>query len=168
MYIYFVGPQILVGSSLGGWISLLVAMSKPDQIRGLIGIASAVDFVSRRYDTLSHEEKREVEAAGKWILPSQHTEEPYVLDSIVIEEARQHILQEKELYPICCPVRLLHGMKDGDVPYQVSLDLVNQLESDDVQLTLIKDGGHRLSDAHNLQLLTTTLGHLIDQVKQSD
>lgn len=106
--------------------------------------------------------------AGKWILPSQHTEEPYVLDSIVIEEARQHILQEKELYPICCPVRLLHGMKDGDVPYQVSLDLVNQLESDDVQLTLIKDGGHRLSDAHNLQLLTKTLGHLIDQVKQSD
>ena len=143
-------------------------MSKPDQIRGLIGIASAVDFVSRRYDTLSHEEKREVEATGKWILPSQHTEEPYVLDSIVIEEARQHVLQEKELYPICCPVRLLHGMKDGDVPYQVSLDLVNQLESDDVQLTLIKDGGHRLSDAHNLQLLTKTLGHLIDQVKQSD
>ena len=147
---------------------LLAAMAKPDKIMGLVGIASAVDFLSRRYESLPDKIKKEVESTGNWIIPSQYSEEPYVLDLRVIEEARQHILQEKELYPIHCPVRLIHGMKDSDVPYHVSLDLVNQLESDDVQVTLIKDGGHRLSDVHNLQFLTRTLGHLIEQVKHSE
>ena len=148
---------------------LLAAMAKPDKIKGLVGIASAVDFLSRRFESLPDKIKKEVESTGKWILPSQHSEvEPYVLDLRVIEEARQHILQQKQLYSIHCPVRLIHGMKDSDVPYQVSLDLVNRLESDDVQVTLIKDGGHRLSDVRNLQFLTRTLGHLIEQVNHSE
>lgn len=159
------GPQILVGSSLGGWIMLLVAMTKPDQIKGLVGIASAVDFLSRRFDNLPDAIKTEVESTGKWIIPTEHSEEPYVLDLKVIEEARQYILKENELYPIHCPVRLIHGMKDNDVPYQVSLDLVNQIESNDVHVTLIKDGGHRLSDVGNLQFITRTLGNLIDTCK---
>ena len=107
---------------------LLVAMTKPDQIKGLVGIASAVDFVSRRFDNLPDAIKTEVESTGKWIIPTEHSEEPYVLDLKIIEEARQHILKENELYPIHCPVRLIHGMKDNDVPYQVSLDLVNQID----------------------------------------
>ncbi|XP_078355055.1 palmitoyl-protein thioesterase ABHD10, mitochondrial-like [Oculina patagonica] len=163
------GPQILVGSSLGGWIMLLAAMAKPDQIKGLVGIASAVEFLQRRYDSLPDTIKTEVESTGKWIIPSEYSsEEPYVLDLRVIKEARQHILKENELYPIHCPVRLIHGMKDSTVPYQVSLDLVNQLESDDVHVTLIKDGGHRLSDVSNLQFITRTLGNLIDKVKHDE
>lgn len=147
---------------------LLVAMAKPDQIRGLVGIASAVGFLWRRYDSLPDTIITEVETKGKWIIPSEYNGEPYVLDLSVIKEARQHILKENELYPIHCPVRLIHGIKDNTVPYQVSLDLVNQLESDDVHVTLIKDGGHRLSDAGNLQFITRTLGNLIDKVKHDE
>ena len=143
---------------------LLVAMARPDQIKGLVGVASAVDFLSRRYDNLPDKTKAEVESTGKWVIPSEYSpNEPYVLDFKVIQEAREHILLGNELYPIHCPVRLIHGMKDKDVPYQVSLDLVKQLESSDIHLTLIKDGGHRLSEASNLQFLTRTLGHLIEQ-----
>lgn len=163
------GPQILVGSSLGGWVMLLVAMARPNQIKGLVGVASAVDFLSRRYDSLPKEIKAEVQSSGKWVIPSEYSpEEPYVLDLKVVHEAREHILPEKEMYPIHCPVRLIHGMKDKDVPHQVSLDLVKQLASTDVHVTLIKDGGHRLSDVNNLQFLTRTLGHLIEQVKHSE
>lgn len=147
---------------------LLVAMTKPDQIKGLVGIASAVDFLSRHYDNLPDSMKTDIKSTGKWIIPTGHSEEPYILDLKVIEEARQHILQENELYPIHCPVCLIHGMKDSDVPYQVSLDLVNKLESNDVHVTLIKDGGHRLSDVGNLQFITTTLGNLIDKVKHDE
>ena len=147
---------------------LLVAITKPAQIKGLVGIASAVDFLSRRYDNLPEAIKTEIESTGKWIIPTEHSEEPYVLDLKVIEEARQHILKENELYPIHCPVRLIHGMKDNDVPYYVSLDLVNRLESNDVHVMLIKDGGHRLSDVGNLQFITRTLGNLIDRVKHDE
>lgn len=162
------GPQILVGSSLGGWIALLVAVAKPTRIKGLVGIASAVDFLWRCYNNLPDTIKAEVESTGKWIIPSDYSEEPYVLDLRVIKEAQQHILKENELYPIHCPVRLIHGMKDSTVPYQVSLDLVNKLESKDVHVTLIKDGGHRLSDVDNLQFITKTLGNLIDKVKHDE
>jgi len=145
---------------------LLVAMARPDQIKGLVGVASAVDFLSRRYDNLPDNIRAEVESTGKWVIPSAYSpDEPYVLDFKVIQEARQHMLQENEVYSIYCPVRLIHGMKDKDVPYQVSLDLVNRLASRDINVTLIKDGGHRLSDLSNLQFLTRTLGNLIDQVK---
>ena len=162
----FLGPQILVGSSLGGWVMLRVAIERPDQIKGLVGIASAVDFLSRRYDNLPSEIKAEVESTGKWIIPSEYSpKELYVLDFKVIKEARKHVLKENEVYPIHCPVRLIHGMKDKDVPYQVSLDIVEQLASNDVHVTLIKDGGHRLSDPGNLQFLTRTLGQLIEQVQ---
>ena len=148
---------------------LLAAMARPDQIKGLVGVASAVDFLSRRYDNLPSDLKAVVETTGKWIIPSEYSvNEPYVLDFKVIEEARTHILQANEVYPINCPVHLIHGMKDKEVPYQVSLDLVNQLASNDVHVTLIKDGGHRLSDLNNLQFLTRTLGHLIEQVKHSE
>ena len=162
----FLGPQILVGSSLGGWVMLRVAIERPDRIKGLVGIASAVDFLSRRYDNLPSEIKAEVESTGKWIIPSEYSpKEPYVLDFKVIKEARKHMLKENEVYPIHCPVRLIHGMKDKDVPYQVSLDIVEQLASNDVHVTLIKDGGHRLSDPGNLQFLMRTLGQLIEQVQ---
>ncbi|XP_068753098.1 palmitoyl-protein thioesterase ABHD10, mitochondrial-like [Montipora capricornis] len=156
------GPQILVGSSLGGWVMLLVAMARPGQIKGLLGVASAVDFLCRHYDRLPDSSKKDVESTGKWVIPSQYSpNEPYVLDLNVIQEARKYILPEGEVYPVHCPVRLIHGMQDKDVPYQVSLDLVKRLASSDVRVTLIKDGTHRLSDELNVQLLTGTLGCLI-------
>ena len=143
-------------------------MAKADQIKGLVGIASAVDFLWRRYNNLPDTIKTEIESTGKWIIPSEYSEEPYVLDLRVIKEAQQHILKENEVYPIHCPVRLIHGMKDSTVPYQVSLDLVSKLESNDVHVTLIKDGGHRLSDVDDLQFITRTLGNLIDKVKHDE
>ena len=148
---------------------LLVAMERLDQIKGLVGVACAADFLSRRYDNLPSKIKEEVESTGKWVIPSEYSpEKPYVLDFKVINEARKHILQENEMNPIQCPVRLIHGMKDNDVPYKVSLDVAKQLASNDVHVTLIKDGGHRLSDLSDLQFLTRTLGHLIEQVKHCE
>jgi len=162
------GPQILVGSSLGGWIMLLVAMVRSDQIKGLVGIACAVEPLSRCYDNLLDNIKAEVESTGKLVIPSQYGPgEPYVVDFKVIQEARQHVLHEDAVYSIHCPVHLIHGMKDKDVPYHVSLDLVNRLAGSDVHVTLIKDAGHddRLNDLSNLQVLTNVLGNLLEQVK---
>lgn len=159
------GPRILVGSSLGGWVMLLVAMERPDQIKGLIGVATAVEYLTRQYDQLPDSSKRQVESTGKWVIPSEYSpSEPYILDFHVIQEARKHILPESEMYPIHCPVRLLHGKEDRDVPYQVSIDLVGKIASEDVHLTLFHNGDHRLSDKNKIEFLTETLGNLIDQV----
>ena len=155
------GPQILVGSSLGGWIMLLVAMAIPERIKGLVGVATAVDFLCRRFDSLPEDVKKEVQATGKLIIPSSYGSEPYHISLDVIEEARNHTLKGR-MIPIHCPVRLLHGMRDVEVPHTVSMDLVGQLQTEDVHLTLIKNGNHRLSDPANLKLLMKTLQDLIE------
>lgn len=144
---------------------LLVAMDKPQQVCGLVGIACATDFVSRRYESLPEAVKTEIQTKGFWEFPSKYSEDPYVLRWEVIEEARHHKLDDKKI-EICCPVRLLHGINDQDVPYIVSLDVCKQLQTSDVTVTFIKDGDHRLSDPKNLGIILKAVKELVLDTSQ--
>ena len=121
------GPQILVGSSMGGWIALLAALARPGRIRGLIGIASAPDFTEDLiWNRLSEEQGRRFRTSGELSAPSAYESELIPITYRLVEEGRRHLLLRRPI-TLSCPVRLLHGMQDPDVPYQTSLRLAENL-----------------------------------------
>jgi len=155
------GPQILVGSSMGGWIMLLVALARPERIKGLIGLAPAPDFTETLiWWNLSDEERTRLLADGKLEQPSEYSEEPYVITKALIEDGRKHLLLNGRI-GVEAPVRLLHGLNDRDVPHAVSLRLQTKLKSENVVLNLIKDGDHRLSRPQDLARLCDTVEELL-------
>ncbi len=155
------GPLVLVGSSMGGWIMLLAALARPERIAGLVGLAPAPDFTEALiWNRLSDEERDRLLGAGRLETPSAYSDDPTVITRTLIEEGRQHLLLSAPI-GIRCPVRLLHGMADPDVPHRLSLELAERLVSNDVRVALIKDGDHRLSREEDLALLGDTLEGLI-------
>jgi pimeloyl-ACP methyl ester carboxylesterase len=156
------GPQILVGSSMGAWIMLLAALKRPERIAGLLGLACAADFTEyllfERLDESLRERLRRERVIS---LPSPYGE-PYIIAMSLIEEAAQHRLLDRTELPISCPVRLIHGMGDADVPWRTSLQVAEKLTSSDVRLILVKDGEHTLSREQDLRLLTRTLGEMLE------
>jgi pimeloyl-ACP methyl ester carboxylesterase len=155
------GPQILVGSSMGGWITLLVALARPERIAGLVGLAPAPDFTETLiWWNLSEEDRARLLKDGKLEQPSDYSPEPYVITQALIEDGRKHLLLNSRI-DISAPVRLLHGLKDRDVPHAVSLRLQTKLRSEDVVVHLIKDGDHRLSRPQDLKRLCDTVEELL-------
>jgi pimeloyl-ACP methyl ester carboxylesterase len=160
------GPQILVGSSMGGWIALLMVRALRQRggagagkiagaasIAGLVLIAPAVDFTEElMWKRFTPEIKRELEDNGVWARPSQYSDEPYLVTRQLIEEGRNHLLLGG-MIETGCPVRILQGVADPDVPWQHAKALVSRLACDDVVLTLVKDGDHRLSRPEDLERL---------------
>jgi pimeloyl-ACP methyl ester carboxylesterase len=139
------GPQVLVGSSMGGWIMLLAALARPDRVKGLVGIAAAPDFTTRLIPQRWPAERlAELQAKGVLYLPSEYDPEPYPYTWKLIEDGNRHLVLDRPL-AFAGPVRLLHGMADPDVPWRHSLVLAEALAGGDVVLTLVKDGDHRLS-----------------------
>ncbi len=152
---------ILVGSSMGAWLALLVTLARPQKIKALVGVASAPDFTEELiWNKLDAAQKSDLMDKGVFYAPSCYGEEPYPITRKLIEEARAHLLMHSSI-AISCPVRLIHGDKDADVPWQHSVKLKELLESTNTQLTIVKDGDHRLSAADHLQLLCKTLAILI-------
>lgn len=154
-------PQIVIGSSMGGWLALLLARElrrrDPDrrgaEIAGMVLIAPAVDFTEvLMWQRFPPELKAEIERKGFWHRPSQYAEEPYLITRELIEEGRRHLLLGG-LIETGCPVRILQGIKDEDVPWQHATELVSRLARDDVVLTLVKDGDHRLSRPEDIERL---------------
>ncbi len=146
------GPQILVGSSMGGWIMLLAALARPDRVHGLVGVASAPDFTEDLvWARLNDDGRRTLQREGVWRQPSAYGD-PLPITLSLIAEGRGHLLLRGSI-PITAPVRLLHGMRDLEVPWQTSGKLLKAVESEDVQLHLVKDGDHRLSRPQDLQLI---------------
>lgn len=156
------GPQILVGSSMGGWMMLLTASRRPERIAGLVGIAPAPDFTEDlMWPNFSTEIRETLKRDGLYQRPSEYSDEPYTITMKLIEDGRDHLVLRDRL-TIDAPVRLLHGMADPDVPYQVSLRIAEHVDCSDLQVRLIKDGDHRLSTERDLDILTSTIADMID------
>ena len=154
------GPLVLVGSSMGGWLSLLVARTRPQRLAGLVLIAAAPDFTERMLlKGLSPEDRIALERDGRLERPSQYSPEPSVFTWKLIEEGRNHLLLDKKL-TLPCPVRLLHGQSDPDVPWEYSLQIAQHLEAPEVITTLIKGGDHRLSTPADIARLIATVEEL--------
>ncbi len=154
------GPQILVGSSMGGWLALLLVrelqrrgQSAPASVAGLVLIAPAIDFTEElMWKRFTPAIKRELEENGVWARPSEYSPEPYLVTRQLIEEGRNHLLLGG-LIETGCPVRILQGVEDADVPWQHAVALTSRLACDDVVLTLVKDGDHRLSRPEDIERL---------------
>jgi hypothetical protein len=154
------GHLILVGSSMGGWIALLTALKRPERIAALIGIAAAADFTEKlMWDAMTFEERARLNRDGVIPIPSQYGE-PTPITRSLIEEGRNHLLLDNPIL-LDCPIRLLHGQADPDVPWEMALRIAGRVTSTDVEITLIKDGDHRLSRPQDLALLQRTLAALL-------
>jgi len=154
------GPLVLVGSSMGGWLSLLVARARPERLAGLVLIAAAPDFTERMLlKGLTAEDRAALERDGRLERPSQYSPEPSVFTWKLIEEGRNHLLLDSKLV-LPCPVRLLHGQNDPDVPWEYSLQIAAHLEAPEVITTLIKGGDHRLSTPADIARLIATVEEL--------
>ena len=154
------GPQILVGSSMSGWIMLLAALARPGRVAALVGVAGAPDFTEELlWPRLTPAQRREIEERGSVVLPSAYDPAGYRYSRALIEDGRRHLLLCAPI-PLAMPVRLLHGLRDESVPWQLSLRLAERLASRDVVVTLVKDGDHRLSTPADLARLAQTLDAL--------
>jgi pimeloyl-ACP methyl ester carboxylesterase len=154
------GPLLLVGSSMGGWIALLLARAMPDRVAALVGIAAAPDFTeSLMWAAMAPAERTRLQQDGFLDVPSEYGP-PIRITSALIEDGRNNLLLGGPI-PIACPVRLLQGQRDPDVPWETALKLADRLAGDDIQVTLIKDGDHRLSRPADLAVLTRIIAALL-------
>jgi len=155
------GPQLLVGSSMGGWIMLLAALARPDRVHGLLGLAAAPDFTERLEAGLSAAQKSQLDVSGYTDLPNCYDDgEPYRIGRHLLEEGRSHLLLQSDIV-IDVPVRLIHGQRDDDVPWRLALVLAQRLSSDDVEVQLVKRGDHRLSTDDDLGRLRNTAARML-------
>jgi pimeloyl-ACP methyl ester carboxylesterase len=159
------GPQVVIGSSMGGWIALLLAreMAKRSGSRaslaGLVLIAPAPDFTEElMWKGFSPEIRQEIETQGMWLRPSEYGE-PYPITRGLIEEGRNHLLLGSAI-DVGCPVRILQGAQDPDVPWQHAFALAHRLPSDDVVLTMIQDGDHRLSRPQDIARIIAAVAEI--------
>lgn len=159
------GPQILVGSSMGGWVMLQTALTRPDRVAGLIGIAAAPDFTEDlMWASLSEDQRAKLSADEQIEQPSEYSEDPYIISKVLIEDGRRNLLLRNSI-PITTPVRLLQGQRDDDVPWQTALTIAEKLTGENVETILIKDGDHRLSRPQDLKILCSTLDRLIQHIE---
>ncbi len=157
------GPQVLVGSSMGGWMALLVARTMPAKVAALIGIAAAPDFTEdSMWNGFDAAQKLALAQDGQVALPSEYSDDPYIITGKLIEDGRENLVLRAPL-ALPFPVRLLHGTADKDVELSVPLRLLDHADCLDMQLTLVKGADHRFSEPAQLALIKTAIAD-IDRV----
>ncbi|MGZ5871840.1 MAG: alpha/beta hydrolase [Bradyrhizobium sp.] len=159
------GPQVVIGSSMGGWMALLlareVARRQADRasLAGLVLIAPAPDFTEElMWKGFSPEVRQEIETRGVWLRPSEYGD-PYPITRTLIEEGREHLLLGRAI-EVGCPVRILQGARDPDVPWRHAFALAHRLPADDVVLTMIQDGDHRLSRPQDIARIIAAVAEM--------
>jgi pimeloyl-ACP methyl ester carboxylesterase len=157
------GPLLLVGSSMGGWLALLVALARPERVVALLLIAPAPDFTSWGIEaSLSEADRAALARDGYFVQASDYGPDGYKITARLLRGGKRNLLMDAPI-ALACPIRILHGQADPDVPWKLSLELMEKLATLDVQLTLIKDGDHRLSRPQDIALLT----RIIDDLRSS-
>jgi pimeloyl-ACP methyl ester carboxylesterase len=146
------GSLILVGSSMGGWIALLCALERKDRVKGLIGLAAAPDFTEEISGLMSPEQHAAMERDGFFTLPNDYDDRPYIIRRELIEDGKDHLLLHAPI-DLDCPVRLVQGMKDADVPWHRAQKIADTLTGADREIFLREEGDHRLSTPEDLALL---------------
>ncbi|MEO0681787.1 MAG: alpha/beta hydrolase [Pseudomonadota bacterium] len=155
------GPQVLIGSSMGGWISLLLAKRLPERVAALIGIAAAPDFTQDGMEAgFDAAQRAEMAATGRVALPSDYSDEPYVITAKLIDDGREHLVLREPL-PLPFPVRLLQGSADVDVPQERALAILAHADCPDLRLQLVKGADHRFSEPRELAILEATLDEVL-------
>jgi pimeloyl-ACP methyl ester carboxylesterase len=154
------GPQILVGSSLGGWLMLLTALARPERVAGLLGLAAAPDFTEDLTDNFDASQRDLLNRQGEVPIADCYGGAPYLITRTLIDEGRRHLLLRGPI-ALTCPVTLIQGQADTDVPWRTALTLADRLASERVTVILRKSAGHRLSEADDLQAILMALGQLI-------
>ena len=153
------GALIVIGSSMGGWIALMIAERRSSQVAGLVGIASAPDFTRWGF---SDAEKAEIESEGALARPLiDYAPDQMITTRAFWQSGQSNLMLQRDI-AIACPVRLIHGQNDQDVPWSVSLDIAARLRSADVQTILIKDGDHRLSRNADLAAIVAIIARLTE------
>jgi pimeloyl-ACP methyl ester carboxylesterase len=161
------GPVILVGSSMGGWISLLAARARPERIAGLVLIAPAPDFTTAIEAQLTAEQRAALDRQGWFAEPSAYSAEPTIITRRFLEDGARHLLLDRPL-PFAGPVRILQGMADPDVPWAHALRVAETIASPDLRLTLFKQGDHRLSGTGEIASLIAAVEELAALVGPGD
>ena len=160
------GPQIVIGSSMGGWLSTLLyrqllQTGELDRVHALVLIAPAVDMTEElMWKRYPREIRREIEETGVYQRPSAYGDGDYAITHALIEDGREHLLLSKPL-PVHCPVRILHGEADPDVPWEHGRRLYEHMSGEDISFTLIKNGDHRLSTPQEIDRLIATVSALV-------
>lgn len=154
------GPQVLVGSSMGAWIALLAARARPEKVAALLLLAPAADFTEALvWERMSPDIRREIMERGEWQRPSAYGDGPYPITRALIEDGRRHLMLGSPI-DLGCPVYIIQGMKDPDVPWRHALKLVEKLSGNPI-LTLIKTGDHRLSTPEDLARIAAALDAIL-------
>jgi pimeloyl-ACP methyl ester carboxylesterase len=162
---FCIGPQVVIGSSMGGWMALLLAReiarrpANRASLAGLVLIAPAPDFTEElMWKGFSPEARHDIETKGVWLRPSDYGE-PYPITRTLIEEGRNHLLLGSAI-EVGCPVRILQGAQDPDVPWRHAFALAHRLPVDDVVLTMIQDGDHRLSRPQDIARIIAAVAEI--------
>ncbi len=160
------GPQILVGSSMGGWVALSLARDMPDRVAGLVGIAAAPDFTEdAMWEGFSAAQRATLLSEGQIALPTEYDDAPYIITKRLIEDGKDQLVLRRPL-SLACPVHLLHGTADADVAQSVPLRILEHATCDDLQLTLVKGADHRFSTPDNLAQIVATVEIVTDRLAQ--
>ena len=160
-------PQILIGSSMGGWIAIKIGLLNPKKIKGILTIAAAPDFTKKLWKNhLSKAQKEKIIKNGFIIIPSDYDNEGYTITKKIIDSGNKNLILGPKSLDIKIPLRLIHGDKDEDVSWKESLKIFNKCKSLNAELILIKNGDHRLSNKQQLEKIILTIQSLFDEVKR--
>jgi pimeloyl-ACP methyl ester carboxylesterase len=156
------GPVILVGSSMGGWISFLLTLKHPEHVQAIIGLAAAPDFTLWMEAAMSNDQRSEMNDHGRFELPNHYDTRPYIITKKLIEDGRKNALLAQGM-DINVPVRLIQGKADADVPWETAEDIKRAISGNDVEITYIEGADHRLSNPDQLEII----GRIVEEVAKA-